>query len=515
MTDCEPDCIDYRRRTAQDISDQELSECASLFSNQYGTWSLESDNPGEPIRFSANRLKELISVPDSSVFLAYSHAQLVGHAFLVRKLITGYGVVSWVTQLVVHNEFRRRQIATRLLNASWAYSNDFAWGLVTANPFTVRALEHATSRRCVPRTISSNLAVLKEAAASVKYVAKADFRVDNKRSIVNTKFFIDHSTLPAMLKQAIPPIWRLGRLGEGEEWLAFTFREQKRKKLTFSELQDICSRSEQILLEAYSRMSLDAQHRWASHTESEIDFILNKLQLQESTNVIDFGCGTGRHSFALAKRGHKVTGIDFIKSFIKAAQKNVEEKSLTNVEFVSGDCRTANLNQQFELGICLYDVIGSYADPADNEQLILNLVRHIKPGGYVVISVMNMELTKSCALYKGNVQQNPELLQKLEPSGTMQSTGNVFDPKHYLLDTVHGVVYRKEQFGQDGQLSTELIVRDRRYSTNELSQMCGSAGLQEIACSYVQSGKWGVELSSVDRNAKAVLYFGKKLSESC
>ena len=92
----------------------------------------------------------------------------------------------------------------------------------------------------------------------------------------------------------------------------------------------------------------------------------------------------------------------------------------------------------------------------------------------------------------------------------MQKTGDVFDPDYYLIDTKTGTVYRKEQFAEDGLLSAELVVRDRRYDKEEIIRMFNDVGFDTLSCEYVQAGKWETPLEAADIKAKELLYFGKK-----
>ena len=48
-------------------------------------------------------------------------------------------------------------------------------------------------------------------------------------------------------------------------------------------------------------------------TIGECDFIENEISRDRSLKILDVGCGTGRHSIELSKRGYTVTGIDLSK----------------------------------------------------------------------------------------------------------------------------------------------------------------------------------------------------------
>lgn len=51
---------------------------------------------------------------------------------------------------------------------------------------------------------------------------------------------------------------------------------------------------------------------------------------------LDLGCGTGRWSILLAKRGWKVTGIDVVPTAVRAARERISEEG-AEVEILEGD----------------------------------------------------------------------------------------------------------------------------------------------------------------------------------
>jgi cyclopropane fatty-acyl-phospholipid synthase-like methyltransferase len=56
-------------------------------------------------------------------------------------------------------------------------------------------------------------------------------------------------------------------------------------------------------------------------TIQEIDFLVELMDLQESDRILDMGCGPGRHSLELARRGYHPVGIDISSEFIKYANQ--------------------------------------------------------------------------------------------------------------------------------------------------------------------------------------------------
>ena len=57
-------------------------------------------------------------------------------------------------------------------------------------------------------------------------------------------------------------------------------------------------------------------------TVGECDFIEAEIGRDKSLNIIDIGCGTGRHSIELARRGYSLIGVDLSESqLIRAREK--------------------------------------------------------------------------------------------------------------------------------------------------------------------------------------------------
>ena len=347
----------------QMATEELLRDCASLYSKHYGFWGQSSSTlAGKRVRLSSTRLRNWLNDKDSKIALAYDDAELVGYAIAVQTKVPRYGFISWVIQFVVHEDYRRRNVGKTLLFSIWGFTDHFAWGLLTASPYAVRALEKATRRRCDPARIKKNCRKLYSVGrVHVPYVTEeTNIEISSGstgQSRIRTGFCLDHSDLNKRLAQVTTKEkpWRLGPIEEGWEWFAFTFADQEQLRLTSEELNSMLEASDQITVQAYSRMLLNSEHHWAQHACKESCEIVEYCQIKPGQSVLDLGCGIGRHTIRLAKLGARVTGVDYVEAFVEKAKSQVPQQLVHEPCFILADCRDVKLEQCFDAVLCLYD----------------------------------------------------------------------------------------------------------------------------------------------------------------
>jgi 2-polyprenyl-3-methyl-5-hydroxy-6-metoxy-1,4-benzoquinol methylase len=313
---------------------------------------------------------------------------------MVAIIPSTHGKISWVTQLVVHTDFQNKKIGSRILHSAWVVSSNYAWGIASANPYAIRALEKATRHRAKPDYILNRMGTVKTIIKVVPYLDNALACITPYKSIIDTHFFQDMSFIDERIERASEQEnWRLGRLQPGQEWLALVFRQQKKIQLTDDERARFFDDADAIVRDAYERMPQKTQS-WArqSYAKNEVAELINFAKLSDGASVLDFGCGTGRHAHIFANLGYRVVGIDSSETQINEAISCAKND---NISFNVADCRSVKLNKLFDFGICLYDVVGSFVDDMHNISIIKNLIDHVKPGGYISISVMSYEFTEN------------------------------------------------------------------------------------------------------------------------
>ena len=263
--------IRYENLRAETMPDEVLTACSELFSSSYGTYDPKSPNrPGERIRMGVGQYRKRYCKKGFFLARALDGDKQVAHAIYIRKRYEPYGMITWVVQLVVDSEYRRKGIASTLLRSIWGLSDDFAWGLASANPCTVKTLESATFRRCDAAFVQKNIDAVRAIGADTGFVSDDAYDVGKNRSMVNTHFYADNSEY----KEDVDCSRYLGDLPLGYEWLAFTFREQSISRDAFSRhFTRMMNGYDNILRDAYSRMNM-SEHPWTKGTDAEVTFIV-------------------------------------------------------------------------------------------------------------------------------------------------------------------------------------------------------------------------------------------------
>ncbi len=75
------------------------------------------------------------------------------------------------------------------------------------------------------------------------------------------------------------------------------------------------------------------------------------------------------------------------------------------------------------------------------------------------------------------------------------------------------VAYRKEQFSSCTGLPVELIVRDKRFTMDEITSVCKSVGFSIIEAKYTNASDWNKSYAPTSSRAKEILLICQKPNE--
>ncbi|MGL4772026.1 MAG: class I SAM-dependent methyltransferase [Clostridium sp.] len=110
----------------------------------------------------------------------------------------------------------------------------------------------------------------------------------------------------------------------------------------------------------------------------------------ELKNILDLGCGTGRHSIYLALQGFNVYASDVSQKAIQITQEKANELNITNIKYKQHDMRDIDFKSEFFDGIlCVWTTGHGNLDDATKN--VNEIYRVLKPNGIVVIDYISTE----------------------------------------------------------------------------------------------------------------------------
>lgn len=111
---------------------------------------------------------------------------------------------------------------------------------------------------------------------------------------------------------------------------------------------------------------------------------LIKRYATSATKLLNLGCGTGIHDYALAHLGYNITGVDMSSEMISLATRNIPTALNRGLNFLEGDIRKIELNTTFDVVISLFHVISYQVTNNDLRQVIDVSHRHLDADGLFI-----------------------------------------------------------------------------------------------------------------------------------
>lgn len=213
-------------------------------------------------------------------------------------------------------------------------------------------------------------------------------------------------------------------------------------------------------------------------TPGECDFIERELDFNKSLSILDVGCGTGRHSIELAKRGYNLTGIDLSGSMLRIAREKAEKNNLL-IKFLNLDARNLPFNREFDAAIMLCEGGFPLMETDDmNYEILKNVSKSLKDKCKFIFTTLNGLFP----LYH-SVEKFMEDASKGDNATYRSNTFNLMTFRdHNITD-----------FTDDSGNKKTLVCNERYYVPSEITWLLKSLGFNKI-------GIFGAKLGAFSRN---------------
>jgi 2-polyprenyl-3-methyl-5-hydroxy-6-metoxy-1,4-benzoquinol methylase len=217
------------------------------------------------------------------------------------------------------------------------------------------------------------------------------------------------------------------------------------------------------------------QEDFTKNTLAEVDFILKEFKLPTGSSILDMGCGTGRHSVELSRRGWRMTGVDQSEGMLAEAAKAAAAAGVS-VELIQCNACDYQATKQFDAAICLcegaFGLVNVGDDPEAHDPAIMrNVAAALKPGAPFLLTALNG-------------------LRGIRQHSQADVDSGKFDPIH-LIET-----YNMEYDTPQGNQSVKVC--EKTWLPHELIRMAKTAGFEVLQVWGGTAGNWNRKVLELD-----------------
>jgi SAM-dependent methyltransferase len=124
---------------------------------------------------------------------------------------------------------------------------------------------------------------------------------------------------------------------------------------------------------------------------AEVDYIDNLLNYYgESNNILEFGCGTGKHANLLTEKGYTVHGVDISQEMLNQAHQHYKIPHGTSsfkLSFEQGDIRTYETNKTYDSVLSLFHVFCYLTRNNEIDQAFASVNHHLRNNGIFIFDI--------------------------------------------------------------------------------------------------------------------------------
>ncbi len=217
--------------------------------------------------------------------------------------------------------------------------------------------------------------------------------------------------------------------------------------------------SDEWFWETYGPLMFDPQRM--AETAGEVEAIEKMAGFREQSRILDCCCGMGRHTIELARKGHRMTGIDLSRGYLKKAGEEAAKQNLS-IQWKRMNALELDDNGTYDGIINMFTSFGYFDDPEDDLILLKKMHKALKPGGTLFMEMWGKEV----------------LARDFEERVWFEREG-ITILLEYGIDMNWTELRNRWLFYQNGKM-TEYTFSHRIFSAAEMSQMLGEAGFPTV-----------------------------------
>lgn len=210
------------------------------------------------------------------------------------------------------------------------------------------------------------------------------------------------------------------------------------------------------------------------------------LRVEPGAQLLDLGCGPGRHTLELARLGFRVTGVDRTALYLEHARARARAVGV-EIELVRESMLGFRRDLAFDGAISLLSSFGYFEERNDDLKVLRNVLASLKPGARMAVDVAGKEI----------------LARSFVPRYWQELKGGRFWLQEREMLAGWGRMRNHWVFVGGGERK-EFVFEHGIYSGVELADLMREAGFSE-ACLH-----GGLDGRPYDREAARLVAVGRK-----
>jgi len=161
------------------------------------------------------------------------------------------------------------------------------------------------------------------------------------------------------------------------------------------------------MLEYHLNDAIDISSRNKTFIEHSVNWIIHHFNVDDKTEIADFGCGPGLYTNKLAEFGANITGIDFSENSPSYAKQIALQNDL-KINYICKNYLDFETTKRFDLTMmimCDYCALS----PVQRKKMLTKYLSFLSPGGSVLLDVYSLNAfnqQEESATYEVNYMNN-------------------------------------------------------------------------------------------------------------